>query len=65
MLSDRFGAGVALQHAQEHGLQHVFGVVGVAGDAVGGAEHQGVVLAKDPFQIRGRAMVGRLHGGSH
>ena len=64
MLSDRLGAGIALQHAEKHGLEHIFGVVGVAGDAVGGAEHHGVVLAEDLFQIRRRSRLAGSMGAA-
>ena len=46
-VADGFGVGVALHHAKEHGLEDVFGIAGIAGDPVGGAEHHGVVFAED------------------
>ena len=49
----RLGLGIALEHTQEDGLEDIFGVAGAAGDAVRGAEHHGVVVAEDAFQVRG------------
>ena len=46
------------------GLQNIFGIIGVAGDAIGRAKHQGVVFAEYLFQFRVGQM-GRVHGGSH
>ena len=57
---DRFGLGIALQEAEEDGLQDVFGVGGITGDAVGGPEDHGVVIAEDAFQVGGG-----LHGRWH
>ena len=37
------GITVAAKQAQKNGLQHIFGVAGIAGDAVGRPEHKTVV----------------------
>jgi hypothetical protein len=50
--------------APEHRLHNVFRVARVAGDAVRGAKHQGMVLAEDLFEVLD-GKVGRFHGGSH
>ena len=57
----RIGAGrIPAGEAQEDGLEHVFGVGGIAGDPVCGAEDHGVVRVKGALQglssgKRGRA----------
>ena len=63
-VADGFGVGFAFQHAEKHRLEDIFGVAGIAGDAVGGAKYQGVVFAEDLFQILD-GEVGRFCGGSH
>ena len=61
-------AGLALHQAQKDGLQHVFGVRRVSRYAVGGAEHQGIVLAENalPFRLgRIRPFPSGSHHGFH
>ena len=55
------------QHAEEHGLQHVLRVGGVARDAVGRPADAGMVLLEDPAQLcrlgaHGRFSQGRQQG---
>jgi hypothetical protein len=50
---DRLEGVVAAQQADEDGLQHVLGVHGVAGDAVGGAEDRLVMLSENHLQRLG------------
>ena len=52
------GRCVAAHQAQEHGLQHVFRIAGIACDAIGGAEDHAVMIAKDPFDLSRRGLRG-------
>lgn len=53
MLPTASASGWAAQQAHEDGLQDIFSVAGVARDAVGRAEHGGVVLPENEVQVRG------------
>ena len=64
-VADGFGGALALQHAQKYRLEDVFGVAGIAGDAVGGAKHHGVVLAEDLLQVVDGEFGRFISGGSH
>lgn len=52
LLGQRGDGCVAAQQAQEDGLQNVFGIGGVADDAVCGAEDQPVVFLEDLAEFR-------------
>src|SRR5262249_20479791 len=43
----------AAQQAQENGLQHVFGIGRVAGEAIRGTEHQAVMRTECAFELVG------------
>jgi len=63
-IADRVGVGVAFHQSKEDGLEHIFGVAGVPGHPVRGAEHHTVVFLEDGFQVPG-GDCSRFHGGSH
>lgn len=48
---DRQAGGISAEQPKENGLHHIFGIGGIAGDAVGRPEDEAMAFLEDPLNI--------------